>query len=293
MFDDPTFLEDIDTAHWSRPPVCERVLNTLTGSRRLPVDRLLRDIFTGSDRYRALSTLQVQLCDQGLRSIEHCERQSIPFIGRLLTCCSEFPEIAEILMGVLIVLAVDQEDCCLGGSGIRWPKIWEEDCYNLVAAQAWRFLPFLAHESESLSMQACRGLGWFPATEAHSIPKLDELACLGRANERVSAILALGLLGKPIQPLSSETRLVRFASTVSYCHIFGGRAQDLKVFLEMAELRTGELKEFKIEPFDFSLLEFAAEVLHRQPPKFLQEFLCNASDGALVARVELDQPWRT
>lgn len=220
---------------------------------------------------------------------------AIPFIARLLTSCREDPHTVEPLLEILTILAIDQDDCCLGAQGVRWSSIFDEECYTLVAGEARRFIPFIGHEELSVSLQACRAVAWFPEIAKQARSPLRDLVHHGRADEQIAALVALGLLGTPVPPILDQTKRMRFASTTAHCHVHPGTKEHLAVFLEMASLRLEDPEErtyIQNSPHGFSLLWFAAEVLHRQPSELLQEFIRRAPDGPLLDTVRLSQHWR-
>lgn len=291
MKSDPTFLTDLEAVRWKREPWWERIFCL---QPRTPIQHLLRDIYNNKNRQKALSTLYCHLADQGLRKIHDYEKPAIPFLGRLLTYWAQEAKVAELFLFFFVVLAVSEDDCCLGRDGIRWESIWDEECYRLVEAEAPRFLLFLHHHEKSVRLAAIRALAWFPSLADRSVPLLKERVQQGSEDEQVAALVALGLLGHPLAPICDQSARLRFASTVAHCHVHSVSPEHLQVFLEMAActVSTGVPEELRNEPYDFGLSAFASEVLHRQPPEILEEFLERAPDCSLKRHALLRQPWQ-
>ncbi len=181
---------------------------------------------------------------------------------------------------------------------------WDPNYYRLLESYAECFLPLL--DSEDTKIDGCFALAWFPRVARDVLPRLREISANGSEEERVTALMARGLVGDEIGVLPQNSgRRLRRVSALASAYSHGLCAETLEVFVEMSAWQTTSESWRATEwmgPWDCHLIQPAGRLLQRTEPSIRSEFLKRAEDGPLaeLAASPLDpkqpaslRPWLT
>ena len=287
MNDRDEFLRLVIGVAWKREPFIKRVSHFRLRDRYEALPALLRDAYLGKDTQGSLEGVFALVFDQGSRLPN--APIVIPFLARLLEVLDG--EGIVNALDYLVLLAVGWESECLGRKGIEACSVYDEVCYELVGKQLFRIYPLLEHPEERVRVSATRVFSWFPNSREEVLEQLRDLSSSRAETEKVIALVSRGILKDKVEMDIGTSKRVSYALNAAYCETQEPDEANLTVFLDMCNWRYDghSMGDFCLEPFGFSLGQYAGEVLHKQGTDFLRAFLDRAVESPFRTIVTTDK----